>query len=944
MELEEQLQAALGDAYRLERELQGGGMSRLWIAIETALARKVVVKLLPPELASEISAARFQREIRVAAILQHPNILPVLTSGAKDDLLYYIMPWVAGESLRQRLERDQRLPYEEALQILREVADALAYAHSEGVVHRDIKPANILLVQGHAVLTDFGIARALNAAQDAGQRLTATGMGIGTVGYMAPEQVMGETDVDARADMYALAVVGYEMLAGSRPFTGPTGQAVFTAQLMDEVQDLAKLRDDVPAPVAAAIAKALASDPAHRFSTTMEFKTTLELPRRSSGTVARPSFRRGLVAGGALATAVIVGLALAKTRMPPALDRNVVAVAPFEVRDADTTWREGLVDVLSRKLDGAGDLRSVPATIAINRFTGRVDRESARALGRATGAAYVVFGALLRETADTVALSAAILDVAGDRVLGGAEVERRGHRDEINRLADSVTVALLREVAKVRPVGAFRQTSLGASSLPALKAFLQGEQYYRRSAWDSAMAYFERAIAADSGFALALRHAGLVASWQRGGGDSLARALLLRAGRHNRGLPLRDSLLVAADSLFAALTTFEEDTAYNERARRLFQALDQAKRSYPDDPEVWFAAGEAMFHYGYGPGLSIQTRQILDAFSRSLALDSSFAPSYIHPVELALSANDEPAARRYLAGYLALDPSDVEAEGLRLLESLLAAEGDETELKALLDTASADALFNAWIAVRRWPDPGELAIRIAATPARRAGGSDAWFTTEAARRVLHARQLAFRGHLAAAYALVRDVPPGTTRLIAELVLLGAVPPEQVASHVARWLESPTGFPTVALPVLAGRGDTARIAELGRRADRLAASARSPTERRDATYRSAIVPAYAALARRDTAEALRHFAAVPDSLCMACYLDRLTHARLLVQARRDADAARLLDERLAFLLTPIEVVYARERSAVARRLDQRQKADEADRWARAVWAQADSTVR
>ncbi len=213
-DLRDRLQAAVGDVYRIERELGGGGMSRLFLATEASLSRQVVIKLLPPEFASEVSARRFKQELEVAARLQHTNILPVLTGGAKDDLLFYVMPFVSGESLRHRLTREGKLPIADAVRILHEIADALDHAHAAGVIHRDIKPENILLLGKHAVLTDFGVARAL-AESGSGQQLTDTGFAVGTPGYMSPEQAAGERHLDARADVYALAVVGYEMLAGT---------------------------------------------------------------------------------------------------------------------------------------------------------------------------------------------------------------------------------------------------------------------------------------------------------------------------------------------------------------------------------------------------------------------------------------------------------------------------------------------------------------------------------------------------------------------------------------------------------------------------------------------------------------------------------------------------------------------------------------------------------
>src|SRR2546428_12104371 len=229
-DLQARLQAALGDAYQVERELGGGGMSRVFVATEASLHRAVVIKLLPPEFASEVSEARFKQEIELAAHLQHPNILPLLTAGAKGDLLFYVMPFVSGESLRHRLTREGKLPVADAVRILHEMADALAYAHAEGVIHRDVKPENILLQGGHAVLTDFGVARALVESRSGG-RLTDTGLALGTPGYMSPEQAAGERHVDARADVYALAGGGYEMLAGVPPFAGAAGQAPLAAHL-----------------------------------------------------------------------------------------------------------------------------------------------------------------------------------------------------------------------------------------------------------------------------------------------------------------------------------------------------------------------------------------------------------------------------------------------------------------------------------------------------------------------------------------------------------------------------------------------------------------------------------------------------------------------------------------------------------------------------------------
>ncbi len=273
------LEAALGDAYRVERDLGAAASSHLLLAREVALDRAVVVKALETGAVDPVSAARFRQEMELLARLQHPHILEVLTAGSREDLLYYVMPYVGGESLRHRLEREGMLPVADAVLILREIADALAFAHAQGVVHRDIKPENILLQGGHAVLTDFGVARALQAVRASGaRRLTDPGTAVGTPGYMSPEQAVAERDVDARADIYALGVVGYEMLTGAAPFAGPTFQAVLAAHLTKAPRPPRELRPDIPTDVAAAVLMALAKDPRQRFQSAADFRDALPGP------------------------------------------------------------------------------------------------------------------------------------------------------------------------------------------------------------------------------------------------------------------------------------------------------------------------------------------------------------------------------------------------------------------------------------------------------------------------------------------------------------------------------------------------------------------------------------------------------------------------------------------------------------------------------------------
>ncbi|HEV8195191.1 MAG TPA: protein kinase, partial [Gemmatimonadales bacterium] len=298
------LAAALSDRYQIVRELGEGGMATVYLARDLKHHRQVAVKVLRPELSSALGPERFLREIETTANLRHPHILPLYDSGEADGFLFYVMPFVEGESLRDRLKRDKQLPLDDALRITREVADALSYAHSKGVIHRDIKPENILLESGHAVVADFGIAKAVSVA--GGQTLTRTGMSIGTPQYMSPEQAAGESDLDGRSDLYSLACVLYEMLAGQPPFSGATAESLVHQHLIVDARPITQLRPAVPPAIADALTRALAKNPADRFNPAAHFAAALTVPE-SAG--ARRAPLRPLVVGVA-AVAVVAAMAI----------------------------------------------------------------------------------------------------------------------------------------------------------------------------------------------------------------------------------------------------------------------------------------------------------------------------------------------------------------------------------------------------------------------------------------------------------------------------------------------------------------------------------------------------------------------------------------------------------------------------------------------------------
>ena len=323
MSTQSRLTAALADRYRLERELGAGGMATVYLAHDLKHDRDVAIKVLHPDLGAALGGERFLSEIRTTARLQHPHILPLLDSGEADGLLYYVMPLVNGETLRARLERDRQLPVDEAVRTAREVADALGYAHGLGVIHRDIKPENILLQGGHALVADFGIALAVQQA--GGQRMTQTGLSLGTPQYMSPEQAMGERTIDARSDVYALGAVTYEMLAGEAPFTGPSVQAIVARLITEEPRPLSAQRKAVPDHVEAAVLRALEKLPADRYATATEFAAalgnatgaTVSTARTRAVATASRSNRTTLLLGGVTALSLAIA-AFAWVRPSPA--------------------------------------------------------------------------------------------------------------------------------------------------------------------------------------------------------------------------------------------------------------------------------------------------------------------------------------------------------------------------------------------------------------------------------------------------------------------------------------------------------------------------------------------------------------------------------------------------------------------------------------------------
>ncbi|HEY1953212.1 MAG TPA: serine/threonine-protein kinase [Gemmatimonadaceae bacterium] len=383
--ISERLLSALGGSYTIERELTGGGMALVFMGEDHDLGRKVVIKILPPELAASVSAERFRREILTIARLQHPHIVPILKAGEVDGLPYFVMPYVDGESIDVRLRRAGTMGVRETLGIMKDVARALAFAHERGVVHRDIKPGNVLLASGSATVTDFGVAKALSTARRSGEKgngLTNTGMSLGTILYMAPEQAAGDPDIDGRADIYSLGVTAYEMLAGKAPFAELGPREMLTARLTLPPPALSTIRKDVPAGFERLIARCLAIDPANRPQTAAALVDALEDPETLSGsfasapTLARHGRRvkRMVVGTLALIGAIVVGagvyarlhkdgasaMAESATAVRKPVDLGVIAVLPFVNLGADSSnayLATGVTNAVAGKLMKTAGLR-----------------------------------------------------------------------------------------------------------------------------------------------------------------------------------------------------------------------------------------------------------------------------------------------------------------------------------------------------------------------------------------------------------------------------------------------------------------------------------------------------------------------------------------------------------------------------------------------------------
>ncbi|MFZ5623100.1 MAG: protein kinase domain-containing protein [Gemmatimonadota bacterium] len=477
-DLRERLQPALADRYAIDREVGRGGMATVFLALDRKHDRRVALKVLHPELAATLGPERFLREIQIAARLQHPHILPLYDSGQADNLLYYVMPFVEGDSLRDRLIRERQLGIDEAMGIARDVAAALDYAHRQHVVHRDIKPENVMLHEGGAIVADFGIAKAVSAA-GAGS-LTQTGMAVGTPAYMSPEQAAGEGEPDGRSDVYGLGCMLYEMLAGTVPFSGPTAQAIITRRFTEPVPSVRAVRATVPEALDHALLRAMAKVPADRFATAAQFAQALAISAVTTPPAATP------------------------VSQPAASTARSIAVLPFADMSHEQDqeyFTDGIAEEIINALSRIDALRVASRTSA---FAFKGKSEDIGEIGARLKVATVLEGSV-RKSGNRLRITAQLVNVADGYHLWSESYSRA--LEDVFEVQEEIAQSMVKALRVMLSDDEKRAIEKAPTAdVQAYECYLRGRQYFhqwRKRTIEYARRMFERAIEIDPGYALA---------------------------------------------------------------------------------------------------------------------------------------------------------------------------------------------------------------------------------------------------------------------------------------------------------------------------------------------------------------------------------------------------------------------------------------------------------
>ena len=614
----DRLKAALAERYRVEREIGAGGMATVYLAEDLKHHRQVAIKVLRPELAAVMGAERFLREIEIAARLQHPHILPLYDSGDADGLLYYVMPFVEGESLRQRLDREKQLPIDDALQIAREVGDALSFAHSHDVIHRDIKPDNIMLAAGHAVVSDFGIARAVTAA--GGDRLTETGTSIGTPVYMSPEQAAGSQDLDGRSDLYSLGCVLHEMLAGEPPFTGVTVEAVIQQHLTAEPPTITSIRPAVPGEIVNVLARALAKTPADRFSPVGQFVEAIGRSAQSpapirTDTLPTPTRRVGrwaALAGALGVVAITVLLLTTPWRAGRATADKSIAVLPLENLSGDQEnafFAAGVHEEILTYLGKVRDLRVISRS-SVMQYGDRPT--SARDVARELGVAYVLEGSV-RRAANEVRVTVQLIDARTDEQLWANNFD--GQLADVFAIQSTIAQEIVRALrARLSPEEQQRLADRPTESIEAYDLFLRARASGHRAGLSldvqrETERLLEQAVAVDPEFALAYAELGEArAATYWFSADRTPERLAAAKEAIDRAFQLQPNLPEA----HFALASYYYRGFYDYP--RAFEQLEIARQGFPGSTNILHLMGLTLRRLG-------RWNESVDAFEEATQLD-----------------------------------------------------------------------------------------------------------------------------------------------------------------------------------------------------------------------------------------------------------------------------------------------------------------------------------
>ncbi len=727
--LYDRLSQALSGQYQIERALGHGGMGTVFLARDLTLDREVAIKVISPDVGTGVELRqRFAQEARTVARLRHPNIVAVFAAGEADGLLYFVMEYVPGESLRERLNRQQVMPAADAVPILREIALALDYAHSAGIVHRDVKPENVLLDRetGRAMLTDFGVARAL---ADPGH-LTGTGFVLGSPRYMSPEQASGDDSLDGRSDLYSLGLIAYELFSGAPAVEAATAASVLVKQITEKPQPLIKKAPGIPTVVAAAVDRLLLKAPVERFQRGAAFAAALEgetfdettpthqIGRVSSGArrIAKPRSRRG--AALVVMAAALLGFFFFWNRGRSTTNDKSWLIAPFEVQGPDRSldWlREGSLNMLTLSLAQWNDLQIVEYERTLDLLRGakldakaRVGLDEARGLARRVGAGRVVMGQVT-VIGDSLIVTASLYDVGTGRSTDKARVAARKSGDP-RPVFESIASELLDLVGAPRIT--FELAKQTTTSVAAYRHYLEGLRLLNSWRLRDADTAFTEAIAADSTFALAYYKKSLGLGWS-GSTDSMRSVAAERAVHYADRLPPRRQEIVRGHAeltrAFAAMTT--GDTASIQREFLAARSrVAKLVASDSTDAEASYALADADYHliwntsYGNSPDSTAKyLTESLRGFQRTIRIDSTFHLAYQHLVDMYGQA----ATTR---SYLVLKGDTIKAGGTDAYERRI---GSAEQVEQLRNRAQTRALEAAagWMAAD--PDAAKARLSLA---------------------------------------------------------------------------------------------------------------------------------------------------------------------------------------------------------------------------------------